>query len=176
MLWCDRYKLLFGRPLSAEDVQNWHTLLDEDFTGNHGWTADEVHTALSALAEYARQAGRKADPPTYPALKSALIRARYEAKKARVDGDPPRDCELCHDGLLDLYEYQGTYPRHPTADQARYGTVQAVPCLCDAGRRLLDMWSKTRPDLRDVRVRAARHAIEQARALAGVVMADGCAQ
>ena len=133
MSWEDTYKALFGRWLDEDVKAEFDRLLRIDFP-RRGVDSDqlqeELEQALLAIAEDARKKGDQAKPPTYPQIKSAIIKERWKANK---QNEPDvRMCGLCRDGWLYFWPAMKT---PYTFERSLEETMLAVPCTCPAGRR-----------------------------------------
>jgi hypothetical protein len=135
--WVVLWAVLFGYPPDAAQVQGIEDYLDTQFPGrgmgSKGWSAADLKAALSAIAERARERGTRARPPTGPDIKTAIIRARYEARQASGQSMPAESCALCSHGWSTHWPKS---PPEPTTlvELSGYGT--AIPCLCSAGEAI----------------------------------------
>lgn len=84
MNWPTLYKITFGRTINAEEVADWDALFKRDFPGIRG---EEISEAVESIGERNRKAGERGSPATYPQLKSAIIRGRYERSGSAGRGD-----------------------------------------------------------------------------------------
>lgn len=107
---------LFGahfRKLAKDDIDVWDEIMDRKF---NNLSKGEILSAVETLVELKRKGEMKyADIDN---LISAIIKGRWEAKKARGDVSDKK-CDACCGGLL-------------MRDDGKN-----VPCLCDAGHKLL---------------------------------------
>jgi hypothetical protein len=140
MNWSTTYKAVFGRRLDDEDVSEWERLLDASFRKgiDRSWE-DEIIPALEAIGESQRSVGRGKHPPDFSEVKTAIIRARYNAngerEKPRQVGD--HDCPFCRDGgQMTWYpDIQSPYPPFGAAWIEKVRTEQ-VFCVCSKGQTL----------------------------------------
>ena len=177
--WWDRYGVLFHRLRPAE-VQALSEMLDLHFPRRHGgednWTADELIMALDRIAEDQRKAGGKVESPHFPQIKSAIIKARYEAK--RTPEQVTTACPWCRQsGWLG---YRPNLPEAYTIQQWGDAYSVSVPCVCAAGDAALSkLMATVKPhewqdagdneqNRREHLRRSALLAIEQARRLDGL--------
>ncbi len=79
-VWPERWQICFGWLPSREECENLETWLDEHIPG---WQPRELHTAIDAYAEAAREDGQcRTRAPTGPHLKTLILRSRHEARQA----------------------------------------------------------------------------------------------
>jgi hypothetical protein len=138
MNWSDVYGVLFARQLDEVEIATWGELLDEDFPGRGvdmrgRWSADELKAALKAVSEERRKGGHRGQAPEYPQIKTAIIRARYDANREAETPPSVEECGLCGGtGLLLCYH---ALPADASARDKMTAYRCGVPCFCGRGRR-----------------------------------------
>jgi len=138
MKWWERWRILFGRDIDAEEISDLEHWMDSQFPRNgrtEGWSGDELAQALEAIGEDGRKKGIRRRNPTGPEIKTEIIRLRYLAGQSeRANNEPPTDeCAACsQDGLLAVWPNQ---PEGMGLDGMSAYSL-AVPCVCAKGQRL----------------------------------------
>jgi hypothetical protein len=135
--WIEDWRILYGQRLSSAESEAMERYLDREFparNGRPGLSEGELSRALSAIAEKARKRGDKAYPPTAPAVKTAIIAARHEA---RQQGQPEAmQCAACHHGWVTVRPNLGETPE---LEAYMLAYTLGVPCTCPAGVKLYEI-------------------------------------
>lgn len=110
------------------------------FFGNRTPNNDELCEAVRWLASPEFK-GKYA-----PGLKEIIMAVCIGRKKKKLDtGEPEKSCEICFSGWIDFFvDYKSTWDLD---DFSNHSAVN-IPCLCDAGRKIMDR-TKTYKDCDD---------------------------
>ena len=118
-------------PADAEEAELWESEL-RDYFGRNAPSQDE-------LAEVVRWMSRQSNIKHPPSLAEFRMWICIKRKRDRIEDAPPaEDCGMCASGWIGVAK--GVRAPYQPAESYwwAYETVTDVPCLCSAGKRLLE--------------------------------------
>lgn len=131
--WSDTANVLFRARLSYSEIEAYDRCFEQWFPRrgvDPGVTAEEIEAALQSIAEESRKKGQLARMPSAPQIKSAIIKARYLARK-ECEGPGDNACQLCtKDGAVSYWP--NAKPPYTIESLMAVNSV-TIPCRCDKG-------------------------------------------